>query len=384
MPSSAQKSHSKTNRLRHISELDGIRGVAVLMVFFHHAAYSTLLHAGWSGAAGRLFRLASEANSGVDLFFVLSGFLITSLLQQDRSSSHFYRDFYWKRALRILPLYLVMLVFTLFTTHNWVFVGFCALFLANFASVFHVASTGPFWTLAIEEQFYLLWPTVIRKRGPKAILRWAVFVGMFSVAARFIFAWFGHHNYYLTFLHCDGLAFGAVLACCFRQAAPARAARSRAAGVLTGTFLLGCALRLLASRLYPIYATWACASALQQTAIVLLTGSVVGLVIIYSGSRWLGVLRSRALVFFGLISYAFYMIHTSVLEAYDRFWGVPGAGDSRAFFMRIAVAGTSTIALSLVSRYLIELPAISLRKFVLAHPSPTTDLQHPPLPLASM
>ncbi len=384
VPSSPQASPSNTARLRHIRELDGIRGIAVLMVFFHHAAFSTLPYTGWTGAAGWLFRLASGANSGVDLFFVLSGFLITSLLQQDRRSAHFYRDFYWKRALRILPLYVIMLVFTLVTTHNWVFVGFCALFLANFASVFHVASTGPFWTLAIEEQFYLIWPTVVRKREPQAILRWAVFIATFSVAARLVFAWFDHRNYYLTFLHCDGLAFGAILACFFGQNAPGIEGRGRAAWALIGTLLLGWAGFFGVSRLYAIHAPWAYALSLQQTAIVLLTGSVVGLVILYSGSWWLGWLRSRVLVFFGLISYAFYMIHTSVIAAYDRFWGVPGDGDSRAFFIRIAVAATGTITLSLVSRYLVELPAISLRKLVLTHPSPRAEVQHPPLPLASM
>ena len=73
------------------------------MVFFHHACFTDLNPAQWGRGVRILYLFSSVGMRGVDIFFVLSSFLITSLLIKDRTSPSFYQDFYWKRALRILP-----------------------------------------------------------------------------------------------------------------------------------------------------------------------------------------------------------------------------------------------------------------------------------------
>jgi peptidoglycan/LPS O-acetylase OafA/YrhL len=157
---------------RHIDSLDGLRGIAILLVFFFHylprSSYSPL---SW---------LASIGWSGVDLFFVLSGFLITGILYDTRESSNFFSVFYARRALRLFPLYffavgiVLLAAVLLHTTISWVAIPFyiygANIMLAvkggvpDFTPYFQCIH---FWSLAVEEQFYSLWPLVmffVRKR----------------------------------------------------------------------------------------------------------------------------------------------------------------------------------------------------------------------------
>ena len=139
-------------RIRHIPELDGIRGIAALAVFFHHVCFTSVhvdAQPGWSRSIVVLFHMAAFGDRGVDLFFALSGYLITSILLQERRSSRYYQDFYWKRALRILPIYMVSLLGVSIFLHQTAYVAMAAVFVVNFAGVLHVHGFGPFWTLSI-------------------------------------------------------------------------------------------------------------------------------------------------------------------------------------------------------------------------------------------
>ena len=187
----------------------------MLAVFFHHICYADIPVGHWNWWITGLGRVSYFGSLGVDIFFVLSGFLITSLLIKDRKKPAYYKDFYWKRALRILPLYFLFLLITLIAyKHSLAFVAFAALFLANFSTVFGVNNFGsPFWSLAVEEQFYVLWPTVVRRLTVRQVMLFALSIGAGCVGLRFGLAMVGHHNYYLTFMRCDGLALGALIAC---------------------------------------------------------------------------------------------------------------------------------------------------------------------------
>lgn len=372
--------------LRHIPELDGIRGIAALMVFGHHALTTTVretLNAGWPQSIQRVSRTFELANTGVDLFFVLSGFLITSILIGEKRSSTYYKDFYWKRALRILPLYWVTLGVVWIFLHQTAHTLMALAFVVNFAGMAHVhmIEPGPFWSLGIEEQFYLLWPTVVRRLNVKQIFRCSIAIGLACVVLRALLAVYGHHDYELTPLRCDGLAFGAALACYFFQARSGGKG-SRINAVLWCLMALGAVLIATRSHLpgrlglmyYPAF----------QTGVVLITGPIIGLAIAHSGSRWLSPLRSRTLTFFGLISYAFYMVHVYVIRLYQHFAGVLPAGDVRGYWTEAAVTFAASVALAVVSRYVLELPAMRLRKYVLRHPNLNAEHAHPPLPLARM
>ena len=349
--------------LRHIPELDGLRGVAALMVFFHHACFSTIHGEGWPLPIEGLRRISLYGANGVELFFVLSGFLITTILLTDRAKPKYYEPFYWKRVLRIVPVYVVMLLYIgCFVPHTRLAMIFAVFFVANFTWFFHVPGLMPFWTLAIEEQFYLLWPTLVHRQRIATLARWALGIAGSSIALRLIFAYFGHYNYFFTFLHCDGLAWGALLACLRGKTQAGWWDRKR---VIFGSFGLACALFLLNYFLPMTSLPWvACNAALAMTGTSLLSLSVVGLLVFRSGRWWLAVFRSRILIFFGLISYAFYMVHLYVIRAYDLRWTVPVAPQVHAYTVRFLVTFTASVAIATLSRYLLELPVMRLRRFI--------------------
>ena len=157
---------------RRIPELDGVRGLAVLAILLYHLVFL----AGWSRLPFRIGALLSFGWSGVDLFFVLSGFLIGGILLDARDASNYFRVFYTRRAYRILPLYLalcgtsVLIFYTHLPTHHWLFEGktpwYAYLtFGQNFWMVKDTIDSRQLdmtWSLAVEEQFYLTLPLVIR------------------------------------------------------------------------------------------------------------------------------------------------------------------------------------------------------------------------------
>lgn len=243
------------------------------------------------------------------------------------------------------------------------FVLLSLLFLSNFAHVFHIQGSGPFWTLAIEEQFYLLWPTVVRGRTIRQLRRWALGIGLGVVGLRLIAAAFGHRDYYFTFFHCDGLAWGAYVACWFAQRGPRMSERGVWAALLTGILL--CAVPQPMSSLRAM----AFAACLRQTGTSLLAAALIALLATRAGAPAFGVLRRGVLPWLGSISYALYMLHLYVLGVYDRLRGPLRVGDTLAYGERFVAILAGTLALSLVSRYALELPAMSLRRYVLARPA---------------
>ena len=359
-------------RLAHIPELDGIRGVAALMVLCHHLFYTSVPHPGqWNRFVVLASKLSYVGNSGVDLFFVLSGFLITSLLILDRTSPHFYWNFYWKRALRILPLYLVALAaLAALSPQTWRYVLLSLFFVANFAPALHVISSGPFWTLAIEEQFYLIWPRFARAFNLSKLEILAIAVAVASPILRLIAAAFGHHDYLFTFFHCDGIALGAILACEQRKQ-PSKRTDATISGAPRPLYLLPIAIVLtalpfvLAPHFNSESRLFFAALALQLTGISLLAYCVVATAVHHTGSPLLAIFRSRALTFFGLISYCLYIANSYTVAVYDRLFGPMETGNMQQYATRAAAVITATVAICIVSRYALELPAMSLRRHVL-------------------
>ncbi|MGC1871008.1 MAG: acyltransferase [Acidobacteriaceae bacterium] len=155
----------------HYASLDGLRGIAFLLVFFHH--YGLTSHS-TQPAILKLEWLAGGGWAGVDLFFVLSGFLITGILLDTRDGEHYFRNFYARRVLRIFPLFYGVLLLLLLATpilHLQWRLGHILYFfyLGNVAGhidpslnfVLPAVNLTHTWSLAVEEQFYLVWPMVI-------------------------------------------------------------------------------------------------------------------------------------------------------------------------------------------------------------------------------
>ena len=197
-----------------IPGLDGLRAIAFLLVFAFHTDY---LQIGWVG---------------VSLFFVLSGFLITRQLLDSQGSSNYYRAFFGRRTLRIFPLYysalligfvVVPLLFpnTAYGAAShpdqiWLWV-----FLVNWAQPFG-ADAYPFshfWSLAIEEQFYLIWPFVVRRLDPRALLVLSAWLALAALMIRIVMrasAASPDMLYAFTICRMDALVIGAIVAALVR------------------------------------------------------------------------------------------------------------------------------------------------------------------------
>jgi len=223
--------HARQMRL-HVPALDGVRGVAVLLVISNHLGsalippYSNLVDYG----AGKL---SGYAWVGVDLFFVLSGYLITGILSDTRYSKHYFRNFYARRALRIFPLYYAFLltIFVLLPRIGFVLPqldlrhqGWFWTYMSNFYFArlgWLPMSTGHLWSLSIEEQFYILWPLVVFVlRRHTLASTCAIMIGVIAVT-RAVLIQLGFsvlQVYLLTPTHLDPLLAGAFVALVARSA----------------------------------------------------------------------------------------------------------------------------------------------------------------------
>ena len=214
---------------QHIPALDGLRGVAILVIMVHH--FVTMPTARGFDIP---FVLAAKAGwAGVDLFFVLSGFLITGILIDSRGAAGYARAFYARRALRILPLYMATVaVLTIslplaarfdpecarkFATHIWWYWTHTTNIMLARAGDFDVVgfSTPHFWSLAVEEQFYLVWPILVALCPPRRLAFACLAVAAVSVVLRLALLANGTAPlaiYTLTATRMDGLALGGALA----------------------------------------------------------------------------------------------------------------------------------------------------------------------------
>ena len=237
---SATSAQAEPNSLRHLPALDGLRGLAVLLVVIYHATYLSPAEIVESGVAGRVWSVVrSGLWCGVDLFFVLSGFLITRILLATRARPRYFRSFYARRTLRIFPLYYGVLVGLLVALPLA-----SSLFSGPFASVTASASyqtladrqiwlwsytqnflqaegpsqlpgLGHFWSLAIEEQFYLIWPLVVWCAAGRRLAIVCLLLAGATFAARVALLSHGASPwavFHWTFTRCDGLVWGALAA----------------------------------------------------------------------------------------------------------------------------------------------------------------------------
>ena len=217
---------------KHIDALDGLRAIAILLVLLVHCGLCYIVNS--TPRVSIWQDIVVNGRSGVDLFFVLSGFLITGILLDTRDRNDYFPRFYWRRALRIWPVYYAF-IFAALLIHPRVFsgVGFrsFALYYRNFLPVHPFADLyfGQFWSLCVEEQFYLVWPVIVfflpgRLRLP--------LIGTLMVTAMLLRFALLHHGmteymvYRLPFCRMDSLAAGAGIAVLIREPISSRVAAS--------------------------------------------------------------------------------------------------------------------------------------------------------------
>lgn len=313
-----------TSRAEHIPALDGLRGIAILLVIPHNGD----LFSGVSGWLWPIAMLVHAGWTGVQLFFVLSGYLITRGLMDTAGADNYYSAFYARRALRILPLYfLVLLVFLvllpklvtldpqiLATYHQQMWLW---LFLSNWTQPFQgtVYWFSHFWSLAVEEQFYLVWPLAIAIVARRRLLILCGAVVGIAIASRL---WLLHVNadpqvaYMVTASRMDALALGAMAAVLSQQAACADFVRRHGTGLLAGAVALLVATALATHEFETTRTTLISFGyttlAIAASALVLLVGEPG------AGPGWLrAVLSNGWLRSVGRYSYAMYIFHMLLL-----------------------------------------------------------------------
>jgi len=300
-------------------ELESVRGIACLAVLFLHAfawQYSGRLQ--FSKIPQWILKITQPGNLGVNLFFVLSGFLITGILLDSKNSRQYYKPFYIRRALRILPAcYTLLLVLWIFQQIPLSFTLAGFFYLANLTNFLNIPMAyGPLWSLAVEEHYYLFWPLVVRTFHTRAILAIALGIVAISPLLRGAAFYFGHPagiDWY-TWYVADGLAAGSVLAVVLRSSGNRQHVRALCAALLAGSLaavLIGAPFGIL-TRVKLLGA------AFQLTVVHIFFAGFLLLVLLLGTSTYAWIVNHKVLHFFGYISYGLYLFHFFVFRLYDK------------------------------------------------------------------
>ena len=361
---------------QHVAALDGIRGLAVLAILFHNASWIATSRS--TGAEKIIGSVAAASWVGVTLFFVLSGLLITGILLDTRERPHFFRSFYIRRTLRIFPIYYLLLAVVVLigprviSDTAWITsvranqIYYWA-YISNWTS-HGIVGLAHFWSLAVEEQFYLVWPLVVwlvpRRRllwvcGAIILLTPFIRLGLYQIGL-------ATATYTYTVARWDALALGAVLAILLRSEAGRDWLRRinfrvGAAGLgvlvvfglfhrgfLTGDFLID---------------VWG------HSAVAIFFAALLGAAVLPTNRVTSAVQRAFEtdwIRFFGRYSYAIYVFHDPILQmakpSFTIWINQGGAAERFARFVayEASMLGAST-AVALVSWHLIEKHCLRLK-----------------------
>jgi peptidoglycan/LPS O-acetylase OafA/YrhL len=359
--SPAVESHGPEPLLRaHMPELDTLRGIAILSVLFLHAFYWQYSGLHFTGLAHSFLLATQPGWLGVNLFFVLSGFLITGILVDSKDKPQYFRRFYWRRALRILPAYYLLLI--LLSVLHQASTGFLALsfvYLANVTHLFGVsADYGPLWSLAVEEHYYIFWPAVIRNLTSRNIVGVTVGICVLTPVLRAVAFYFGYTSGlgWYTWFVADGLATGSLLAILLRGEISRRTV-SQLSGAL---LVVGLAMAACGGPFGILTRNRMLGAALQETVIDLIFAAVLLFVLVIGTSSKKSYVNSRILKFLGYISYGLYLIHLMVFRIYDKlcreFWPIliPTREHFGLVVLRFVVAGGAAVGLAYLSRKYFE------------------------------
>lgn len=318
----------------HMPELDGVRGIAILLVLFTHLGAIVR-------SAGVFSVVTREGWVGVDLFFVLSGFLITRILIATREDRQYYRRFYIRRALRIWPLYFLYVLVIYSGLHILVHIDAVQRFAATsqvlrdnllhlsqplivyFLFVQNLTNFGDMlgvtWSLCVEEHFYLIWPLLVRKFSI-AVLKKILWIGFFlQPLLRLAYVFFAQSRhvtyatyyeviYHRTYFHLDAIIAGCLLGLYWIEWKQPERQRSR----FWAMVIAGIAASVVCIVLTRQYNTLG--SCLAYTTLSILFAGAIGLVLLGWNRPFF---LNRRLRYMGKISYGFYLIHFPIIAVFQ-------------------------------------------------------------------
>ena len=382
LPPASAKQSTVWRRAAHIVELDGVRGLAILFVTLYRFSQEIPTDTWFGNLLRSLFAMGDR---GVELFFVLSGFLITGILldsklrlkqqRAERSWVSFFGNFFARRSLRIFPLYfgaifflLVVLALIDSSTRLFAQARENQLFLWTYLVNVKMSTEGAwcfgrldhFWSLAVEEHFYLLWPVVVFFASPRTTMKLALGLAMVSAFSRILFASLSNNGVapdVLTLFRCDGLLLGAAIAIQIRTWHGLGGLFKWTLLVAPACLLVAIPCELLGKRLLTIPHTlwpiiWAC------LLIWVLTAS--------PSSSLSSFLRSASLRKLGKYSYAMYVFQNPLIVLASGFVTVPLIAAILGHQLVAAILYTGimfglTYAAALLSWNLFERPLLRLK-----------------------
>jgi len=381
VPGGPPGDHPVTRFVRgHVPLLDGVRGLAVLLLLSHQLVLDVLPDAGAPTSDRLLDRLMQPGWIGVQLFFVLSGFLITGVLLDTKGRGGYFRSFYGRRVLRIFPLYYLLLVVLSFVLPRLGHVPpllqadprampLAWIYLSNWTLTVP-APIGHCWSLAVEEQFYLVWPFVVAALSAPRLLCFCFVLAALALAFRIGVWTLGlspEIAYQNTFARMDALALGAAGAILLRD--PAAVARW-APGLRRALLVAGVAVAIAAilglARTGPVTQIAGYSLLAISFALLIAVGVFEQAA---GGGRISAALSARPLRLFGKYSYAIYIIHlplhifvSKVLLADV----VAFRGEGRHLAIQLAYAIVMTgvlLALAMLSYHLFEKHFLKLKRY---------------------
>ncbi len=360
--------------MKRIPQLDGLRGIAILGVLAFHLIPGQEHLQGMLPAIIR--RCIALGQTGVDLFFVLSGFLITGILIDSRDQPRRWSTFIARRSFRIFPLYFITL-----TVIFWLLPDFLGLrtlshyqlwawgYASNIGHTFGLCPDfGHFWSLAVEEQFYLVWPFCVwRMRNTNGVVWLCVGTIVLAIGSRIIGLSADVFPAAFTLCRIDALAMGGLIACFVRL----QNDHARLAYRCRNVFCISLAAAA------PMYIAGSGSGAgWQQVVKFSLFGcvyaSLLGFAVTSRSSCLMNrVLSHAALRWFGTYSYCLYLVHPFLMTAMER-WLPNGSAALQCFQVAGTVAGSMLLAK--ISWILIEQPIMNAKdRWFPGHSVPKTD-----------
>lgn len=367
-----------------IKELDGLRGIAVVLVMalhvFKRAAYFTE-----HPVLETFTQFTTVGWVGVDIFFTLSGFLITSILLKSKADEYYFRNFYIRRMLRIFPLYYVAIAFVLlfapkleeeFTSQLSSSLPIILLYQQNWALLFkdfHITQyLGITWSLAVEEQFYLIWPFIVYKLDREKLVKFSIGYIFACILGRafgaFLWPDLGQAStffYYTSFTRFEEMLFGGLLAVFLTYDGAQEKVRRYALPLFVASFTLFVALNILSlpGSLHPENANLPLTLGGYTTA-ALFTLGLIGILLTYPPKNvFRRIFGNPILTFFGKYSYSMYLFHmTAALILLDIFWHSELRG-WKPFVLYPVTTYIATVIIALTTWNLFEKHILGLKKF---------------------
>lgn len=346
-------------KLEYFKSLNGLRTIAALMVIVAH--FFTLKN---SFNSVLFYKIAKFGNSGVSLFFVLSGFVITRILLNSINSNNYFKAFYVRRTLRIFPLYYLALVCyyylpnlldslyqfsPLFSQRVYYYI-----YLQNLARTFNWSSSGPihFWTLSVEEHFYLLWPAIVYL-GCRFERTWLLYISglllLLPLLLRFRMLSSGYVIEFFTFTRLDQLVLGGILAI-LEHKGLLNTKYKRAYIIIT---LAGAAFFIFCSFFNDFYQ-----DVFKHDALGMFYFGIIALCVIYehkgSGTK---LLKLPVMQYLGTISYGIYVWHALAIDIVEHYLG------TYWILLNFSLVVLLTVFISSISYWLVEKPFLNLKRF---------------------